>query len=76
MKLSAVALEKINVTKTRLKLALELGYTERWISRLIKENDPNSDLTLSSSLKIIREETGLSDSEILEKEVTTNEVKA
>lgn len=73
MKLSAVALDKINVTPTRLKLALELGCTERWVSRLIKDNDPNSDLTLSSALKIIREETGLSDDEILETEVTTNE---
>jgi hypothetical protein len=73
MKLSAVALDKINKTPTRLKLALELGCTERWISRLIKDNDPNSDLTLSSALKIIREETGLSDDEILETEVTTNE---
>lgn len=76
MKLSAVALDKINVTKTRLKLALELGCTERWISRLIKDNDPNNDLTLSSALKIIREETGLTDNEILETEETTNEVKA
>lgn len=73
MKLSAVALDKINITKTRLRLALELGYTERWISRLIKDNDPNNDLTLSSSLKIIREETGLTDDQILETEVTTNE---
>lgn len=72
MKLSAVALDKINVTPTRLKLALELGCTERWVSRLIKDNDPNSDLTLSSALKIIREETGLTDDEILETEVTTN----
>lgn len=71
MKLSAVALDKINVTPTRLKLALELGCTERWISRLIKDNDPNNDLTLSSALRIIREETGLTDNEILEDETTT-----
>lgn len=70
MKLSAVALDKINVTPTRLKLALELGCTERWISRLIKDNDPNNDLTLSSALRIIREETGLTDNEILEDETT------
>lgn len=72
MKLSTVALSKINITPTRLKLALELGCTERWVSRLIKDNEPNSDLTLSSALKIIREETGLSDEEILESEETIN----
>lgn len=72
MKLSMVALNKINITPTRLKLALELGCTERWISRLIKDNEPNSDLTLSSALKIIRDETGLSDEEILESEVVIN----
>lgn len=74
MKLTAVALDKINITPTRLKLALELGCTERWISRLIKDNDPNNDLTLSSALRIIREATGLTDNEILEDEST--EVKA
>lgn len=66
MKLSADALDKINKTPIRLKLALELNCTERWVSILIKENEPNSDLTKSSALRIIREETGLTDEQILE----------
>lgn len=68
MKLSTIALDQINKTPVRLKLALELGCTERWISRLIKENETDNDLTLASSLKVIREETGLSDDQILEAE--------
>lgn len=74
MKLSTIALDQINKTPTRLKLALELGCTERWISRLIKDNETDGDLTKASAIRVIREETGLTDDQILEAE-PVNEAK-
>lgn len=68
MRLSAIAIQKINNTPTRLRLALLLGCTERWISNLIKANEENGDLTKAGSVKLIQEETGLRDEEILESE--------
>jgi len=68
MKLSTIALQNINKTPIRLKLALELGCTERWISRLIKDNETDSDLTKASAVRVIREETGMVDTDILEQE--------
>lgn len=58
-------------TRLKNRLALELdksGYTvERWIS----DNEPNSPLTTAKALQVIREELGVTDSEILEEEVAT-----
>lgn len=68
MKLSAVAIEKINETPIRLKLALFLGVTERWVSQLIRDNAENGDLTKAGSIELIQSETGLTDVEILEKD--------
>lgn len=66
MRLSALALQKINNTPTRLRLALKIGCTERWISIMIKENPNDSDFTKAGIVQVIREETGLDDSQILE----------
>lgn len=71
MKLSQLALQKINTTQVRLRLAMQFDCTERWISQLIKENDTDGDLTKASALNIIREQTGLTDEEILETEAAT-----
>lgn len=68
MRLSATALQKINTTQVRLRLAMQFDCTERWISQLIKENNNDGDLTKASAMQIIREQTGLTDSEILEDE--------
>lgn len=69
MKLTNKAIAEIK-TNRRLKnrLALDLeksGYTvERWIS----ENEDNGFLTTAKALQIIKEETGLTDDQILEEE--------
>lgn len=69
MKLKQTILELLLANRThRLKLADGLGFTEVWIDRLIAANKENGPLTTAKSLKVIREETGLSDSEILEEE--------
>lgn len=50
----------------RTKLALKLDFTERWVLILIAKNQPNSPLTTAGALRVIREETGLKDEQILE----------
>lgn len=66
MRLSQKALQQINTTQVRLRLAMQFDCTERWISQLIKENQSDGDLTKASALQIIREQTGLTDADILE----------
>jgi hypothetical protein len=66
MKLTANAIAAINKNPIRLKLAQELRFTETWIRKLIKSNKENGDLTTATALKVIREETGLPDTDILE----------
>lgn len=69
MKLTTTAISEIKKNK-RLKnrLALDLeksGYTvERWIS----ENEDNGPLTTAKAIQVIKQETRLADSEILEEE--------
>lgn len=65
MKLTEQAITSITQA-TKLKLALALGFTELWVSRLIEANKDNGPLTTVASLNVLREETGLSDEEILE----------
>jgi transcriptional antiterminator len=64
MKLSQKALIAINTPVIRRRLMDALGCTEFTISRYIQKNSDN--LTKAAALKVIREVTGLSDSEILE----------
>lgn len=64
MKLSQKALQKINTQDIRLVLAMKLGVTEQSIIRYIKAND--DELTKAVAMQVIRERTGLEDSEILE----------
>lgn len=71
MRLTQKALQQINTTQVRLRLAMQFDCTERWISQLIKENQSDGDLTKASALNIIREQTGLSDAEILEEDKQT-----
>ena len=52
--------------RIRTKLALALKCTERWIQDCIKENKDNGALTKYAAVDILREETGLSDNEILD----------
>ena len=71
MKLKRKILNDINKPATRIQLALALDCTEQTIIRKISLND--DDLTKASALKVIREATGLTDSEILEE--VPNEVQ-
>lgn len=71
MILTKAAIEKINITKTRLSLALAMGFTEQWIIRLIDANKENGPLTTAKALQVIKQETGLTDDQILEEEFAT-----
>lgn len=64
MRLSQKALDLVKEQNLRQKIALALGLTDRTMWRYIQNNDDN--LTKAASLKLIRQETGLSDDEILE----------
>jgi hypothetical protein len=68
MKLSKKALKQINTRPIRLKLAIALNRSERWIEMSVINNKPNGILTTAAAIQVIKEETGLSDSEILESE--------
>jgi len=66
MKLSNAALEMItDKRKTLLALALALDISEQWMRRVVENNKSNGPLTTVTALGIIRQETGLNDSEIL-----------
>jgi hypothetical protein len=65
MKLSQIALQKILDSKSlpkKLQAVLDVSRVTMW--KYLKDNDEN--LTKAAVIKILREETGLSDSEILE----------
>lgn len=70
MKLTKKAIKKID-KKTRLKLAIALGFTEYWVGKLVNNNKVNGPLTTTSALQVLREETGLTEDQILEAETAT-----
>jgi hypothetical protein len=53
MKLTPIALKKIDVLEVRLRLALSFGVTERQISKLIKDNRDNGRLTTAAALQVM-----------------------
>jgi hypothetical protein len=71
MKLSTTAIARIGDTETReakairTKIALALNCTERWVLKCIQENKDNGPLTKMAAIEVIRQDTDLSDSEIL-----------
>ena len=68
MKLTKKAIRRIKDSGISLKLALALNFSEQWVLKLIEANKPNGPLTTIGVLRVIREETGLPDSELLEEE--------
>lgn len=68
MKLSKKAIKEINVQEIRLRLALELKVSEVWIIKSIQKNVANGILTKSAAIQVIKANTKLKDSEILEVE--------
>jgi transposase len=68
MKLTKIALLALRGAKdSKRKLAEALDVSEATVYRWISEN--NDSLTKAAALKVIREETGLTDAEILETEM-------
>lgn len=67
MRIRETVIKDINTPSTRIKLAMALKCTEQTIIRYIDSNSEN--LTKAAALMIIRQETGLTDQEILEETV-------
>ncbi|HEX6427963.1 MAG TPA: hypothetical protein VF008_09770 [Niastella sp.] len=65
MKLSKKAIKKIN-RQTKQKLAIVLGFSEYWVSRLVTKNKSNGPLVTPPALSVLREATNLEDKELLE----------
>jgi hypothetical protein len=72
MKLTKTAIETLD-RPLRLDLALALGFSETWINRLVEANKDNGPLTTAKSLQVLRDKTGMQDSQLLEE---TNEIAA
>lgn len=70
MRLTQKAKNAITI-RTRNRIALEMDCSVPTVDRWIKENEDNGDLTKAKPLQILREETGLTDAEILEEEKET-----
>jgi hypothetical protein len=68
MKLTKKAIEKIRKRNVILKLALALGFTEYWMGKLIDANKSNGPLTTATALGVIKQETKMDESQILEVE--------
>lgn len=73
MRLSPDAIAAIKAPRVRIKLAIELDCTDQSIVRYIKENEVNGPLTTAGALKVIREESGLTDKAILEAKPKKND---
>ena len=69
MVLSKAATLAIRGSRTcRTRIAEELNVSDNTMFRWLSQNEKNGDLTKAIVLKVIREETGLSDDQILEDE--------
>ena len=64
MRLTEIALEKINKPHVRVRLAVALGVSEQTISKYIKNNDDN--LTKAAAVAVIKRQTGLTEDDILD----------
>lgn len=68
MKLTQEVIEIIrdrNKLRIRNRLALELDYSQQSIENWLSENEHDGKLTTATALKIISEETGLTQDQIL-----------
>ena len=65
MKISDKAKQLIT-TRAKNMIAIELNCSAYTVDRWLKDNESNGDLTKAVPLRIIREETGLTDEQILE----------
>lgn len=67
MKLTQKAIQKILEGNTRAFLCTGLDCTYHTLQRWIRDNEADGKLTTASALKIIEKETGLKQSQILQK---------
>jgi hypothetical protein len=67
MVLTETALKSITA-KTRIRLASALGCTEQWVIKMIAANKSNGPLTTYTALRVLREDSGLNDQELLEEQ--------
>ncbi len=58
----------INIQQTRLLIALEMNVSEQTVKNWIAAE--SEQLTLASVLKVIKAQTGLTESELLEEKIT------
>jgi hypothetical protein len=70
MKIAQHIIDNIS-RSTGLKLAIALDCSEQWIIKVLSANKFNGPLTTAAALKVIREETGLTDTDILVEEELT-----
>lgn len=69
MKLTEQAIQLLEGTERKAKalrtmLALQLNFTERWIQKCIHENKDNGPLTTLAALKVLKQETGLTEEQL------------
>lgn len=72
MKLTNAAIGKLSDRMLAIKIAVALKFSEQWMQRVIAKNKENGPLTTAMAIAIIKEDTGLTEEEILEQE-TINE---
>lgn len=65
MKLSKKAIKKID-RQIKQKLAIALGFSEYWVSRLVAKNKHNGPLVSPPALSVLRDEFKLEDEDLLE----------
>jgi hypothetical protein len=66
MKISKKALQNLHSRQAKAALMGVLGFSEVWITKVIKANKPNGPLTTAAAIKVIEQETGMSQEQILE----------
>lgn len=76
MRLSKIAILAVRGASPGIikRLAEAIGVSEPSVYRFINDNDDN--LTKAAAIKVIREETGLTDDQILEEEKTEEQATA
>ena len=74
MKLTAKAIKKISEGDTRAFLCTALNCSYHTVNRWLRDNEADNKLTTVTALQIIKEKTGLDQSEILEKGLDQPEI--
>jgi hypothetical protein len=65
MKLTNTALAHLSDRMLAMKIAVALHFSEQWIVKVIAKNKENGPLTTATALQILKNETGLSDDQLL-----------